>query len=121
VPEFKEILPKYLESLNERGKRSKVYSAHQNIGLELSRILEDPSHTPIYIKFAKNFDHQLLLIAAKNISERENIKNKGAYFTKTWLLNNKFPKKSQNESTSTNLHNPKKRGRKISPPKNSLF
>lgn len=46
----------------------------------LAELLRDEKHKVLYIKLAKEFDEAELLAIAKNVSERRNIKNKGAYF-----------------------------------------
>jgi len=61
---------KYFDILKERFKESRVYKPHQLIGLKL----------------AKTYDNDELLRLAKNLAERKDIDNKGAYFMK--LLNN---------------------------------
>lgn len=74
----------YLDLLNDRAKKSRVYKPYQMAGLALAEILEDPKHKSLYIKLAKLYDNEELLRLAKDISERKNIKNKGAYFMKIW-------------------------------------
>lgn len=70
----------YIKTLGERSKTSKVYQKHQLIGLELAGLLDDDSHKALYIKLAKKYSVEKLISLAKDISERKNIKNKGAYF-----------------------------------------
>ena len=70
----------YQEVLKERKKTSRVYSIHQSVGLEIAELLEDRAHKAIYILFAKNYDRHMLLSLARDISERKNVNNKGAYF-----------------------------------------
>jgi hypothetical protein len=72
----------YLELLKERRADSKVYFRHQSVGLELAEILGDESHKSLYMRLAKSRDHQLLIGLAKDVAERKNIDNKGAYFMK---------------------------------------
>lgn len=78
---FKNFSGDYLKGLTGRASESKVYSAHQEIGLELATILHDRFHKALYIKLAKTHpDHQRLLILAKDIAGRQGVTNKGAYF-----------------------------------------
>ena len=72
----------YLEELNKRSKESKVYSEHQMIGLIIAQSLDDESHKSLYIKLAKEYGPDKLLRLAKSVEERDNVKNKGAYFMK---------------------------------------
>ncbi|MEK7187563.1 MAG: hypothetical protein AAB691_01790 [Patescibacteria group bacterium] len=72
----------FLETLRERGKKSKVYRAYQLIGLEIAEILDDDRHKSLYIKLAKERHASDLLTLAKDVRERRNVKNKGAYFMK---------------------------------------
>jgi len=77
---------KYFDILKERFKESRVYKPHQLIGLMLAEILKDQKHKSLYMKLAKTYDNDELLRLAKNLAERKDIDNKGAYFMK--LLNN---------------------------------
>lgn len=72
----------YLELLRKRAKESKVYSPHQLTGLMIAEILGDEKHKALYIKLAKNNDADTLLKLAKDVADRNNIMNKGAYFMK---------------------------------------
>ena len=71
---------KYLAELRRRGKESHVYRKYQLIGLEISQLLADEAHKALYIKLAKERNGDRLIGIAKDIAERKNIKNKGAYF-----------------------------------------
>ena len=71
---------KYLDLIKERGAKSKVYKKYQSTGLALSEILADPGHKSLYIRLAKTQNEDKLLSLAKDVSGRENVKNKGAYF-----------------------------------------
>jgi hypothetical protein len=73
-------LKDYVKTLRARKGQSRVYQKHQLTGLVLAELLRDEKHKALYIKLAKEFDEAELLAIAKNISERRNIKNKGAYF-----------------------------------------
>ena len=72
----------YLDLLKERVADSRVYFRHQSVGLELAEILKDESHKSLYMRLAKNYDHQALIGLAKDVADRKNIDNKGAYFMK---------------------------------------
>jgi len=72
----------YLKELEKRGKKSKIYTRHQLIGLEIAEILEDEKHKSLYIKLAKEKNPETLLELAKSVAERKKVKNKGAYFMK---------------------------------------
>ncbi len=73
-------MDKYLETLRKRAKESKVYSFHQLVGLDLARILEDDAHKSLYMRLAKTKSPAKLLKLAKDVAERKNVDNKGAYF-----------------------------------------
>ncbi len=77
MPKLKD---KYVTELKRRGKESHVYTKFQLIGLEISQILHDEKHKALYIKLAKDKSPEMLLALAKDIAERSNITNKGAYF-----------------------------------------
>ncbi len=70
----------YLETLKERGKTSRVYRKYQLTGLLIAQLLNDEKHKSLYIKLAKTRNQQKLMSIAKDVSERKNIRNKGAYF-----------------------------------------
>jgi hypothetical protein len=70
----------YLNILKERLKKNRVYKKFQFTGLTLTQILNDEKHKSLYIKLAKKYDEQKLINLAKNVAERKNVKNKGAYF-----------------------------------------
>ena len=74
----------YLNQYKERAKTSRVYRKYQMTGLALAEILEDDKHKSLYIKLAKNGNDEKLIRLAKNVAERKNIKNKGAYFMNLW-------------------------------------
>jgi len=84
----------YLETLKKRAKESKVYSYHQLVGLTLAETLEDDKHKGLYMKLAKLHDSDKLIRLAKDIAERKNIKNKGAYFMKL-LYDGKNPNRKK--------------------------
>jgi hypothetical protein len=70
----------YLNILKERMKKIRVHQKFQFTGLTLAQILNDEKHKSLYIKLAKNRDEQQMISLAKNIAEKKNVKNKGAYF-----------------------------------------
>ena len=70
----------YIEELGRRAKKSRVYKNYQLIGLEIAQMLRDEKHKSLYIKLAKNSNSEKLLIVAKEVAGKKNIKNKGAYF-----------------------------------------
>ncbi len=71
---------KFLEKLKSRRKESHAYKRFQFMGLQLADLLGDKKHKALYIKLAKERDSENLLFLAKQVAERENIRNKGAYF-----------------------------------------
>ena len=73
---------KYLDRVAERKRTGRVTTEHQLTGLELAKLLNDEKHKSLYIKLAKQYKRSWLIGIAKNISEKKNIKNKGAYFMK---------------------------------------
>lgn len=70
----------YFDELKARAKKSRIYKLHQLIGLEVSVILNDDKHKSLYIKLAKELGAEKVLRIAKEVAERKNVKNKGAYF-----------------------------------------
>ncbi len=82
MEKFDDLSGRYLETLTERAKKSKIYKPYQLMGLTLAEILEDNKHKAIYMKMAKKHNNDHLLHLAKKIAERKNIINKGAYFMK---------------------------------------
>jgi hypothetical protein len=73
---------KYIAELKRRGKESRVYRDYQLVGLEIADILRDRSHKALYIKLAKEGNVRQLLGIAKDVAERKDVKNRGAYFMK---------------------------------------
>jgi len=73
---------KYITELKRRAKESHVYRNYQLTGLEIADILHDRSHKSLYIKLAKEGNARRLLAAAKDVAERKDVKNPGAYFMK---------------------------------------
>jgi hypothetical protein len=86
------VKEKYLTELKRRGKESHVYRKYQLVGLEISQILQDEKHKALYIKLAKENDADQLMMLAKDVAERQNVKNKGAYFMTVLKELNTLPK-----------------------------
>lgn len=82
------INKEYLPILTDRAKKSKVYKPYQLTGLSLAELLEDDGHKSLYIRLAKKHNNDYLLRLAKNIAEKKNITNKGAYFMKVFFDKN---------------------------------
>lgn len=74
----------YLNTIKERAKKVRVHKKFQFTGLAIAQLLNDEKHKSLYIGLAKKYDERKLLILAKDIAERENVKNKGAYFMKVF-------------------------------------
>ncbi len=70
----------YFSKLQKRAEKSHVHRRYQLLGLEISRILGDERHKALYIKLAKERGSELLLGIAKDVADRSEVKNKGAYF-----------------------------------------
>ncbi len=70
----------YLKGLRDRHRARRVTREYQLTGLTLAELLGDEAHKALYIKLAKRFDGARLIAVAKDVAERKNIKNKGAYF-----------------------------------------
>lgn len=79
---FKKTTNKYFDVLRDRSKTSRVYKPHQMTGLDLAELLNDPEHKSLYMRLAKFYDNQELIRIAKSLTERKDIRNKGAYFMK---------------------------------------
>ncbi len=72
----------YVKTLKERVKKSRVYVPFQSTGLFLAELLHDQEHKSLYMRIAKMYDNQQLIRIAKDLAERKNIDNRGAYFMK---------------------------------------
>jgi len=70
----------FLEELKDRKKKSKAYSLHQLLGLEVAQLLNDEAHKSLYIRLVKKHPGIDLLALAKDVATRKNVSNKGAYF-----------------------------------------
>ena len=69
-----------MKELKRRAKESHVYRKYQLLGLEISQVLKDEKHKSLYIKLAKENNAERLLQIAKEVAERRDVKNRGAYF-----------------------------------------
>jgi hypothetical protein len=74
-----------MQTLRERSKKSHVYQKHQMVGLMLSEMLDDEAHKALYIKLAKQYDHEDLVSVARSVADKINVKNKGAYFMRVFF------------------------------------
>lgn len=74
------IREKYIAELARRAKESHIYRNYQLVGLEIADILHDRPHKALYIKLAKEGNPRRLLAVAKDVAERKDVKNQGAYF-----------------------------------------
>ena len=82
----------YVAALKQRGARAHVTTEFQLIGLEIALALKDLAHKALYIKYAKEFGSDKMLMLAKDVASRRDIKNLGAYFMKMaqqWRATNK--------------------------------
>ena len=86
MPKFKAA---YLKELSRRAKESHVYRKYQLLGLEISQILGDEKHKSLYIKLAKEKNGDRLIRLAKDVADRKNIRNRGAYFMTLLKTNGK--------------------------------
>ena len=70
----------YLNKLRQRAKESHVYRKYQLLGLEIAQVLQDEKHKSLYIKLAKERGGDRLMAIAKDVADRKEVRNKGAYF-----------------------------------------
>jgi hypothetical protein len=77
----------YLKKLRQRAKESHVYRKYQMLGLEIAQALGDEKHKALYIKLAKERNGEALLRLAKDIADRKNVRNRGAYFMRMMAEN----------------------------------
>lgn len=82
MEDISKLKGEYFKLLKDRSKKSRVYKPHQMTGLSLAEILSDPEHKSLYMRLSKIYDNNELIRLAKNVAERKNIDNKGAYFMK---------------------------------------
>lgn len=90
---LEELNQKYFEKLTERASHSRVYRDYQLVGLQMAEILGDRQYKALYIKLAKEYNHDKLLELVNQIAERDTIRNKGAYFMKVFYANPDYRKK----------------------------
>ena len=86
----------YLDVLRERQAQGRVTTEHQLVGLAIAELLHDEDHKSLYMKLAKEYSANLLLSIAKDIAERENVENPGAYFMKVFYERVNDQKKNEN-------------------------
>lgn len=84
----------YLNKLNEQIKKSRISKKYQLIGLMVADLLNDIKHKALYIKLAKEYDPEKLLAWAKDVSIRNNLDRKGAYFMGILKKEGVFKKKN---------------------------
>lgn len=82
MEDIRKVGKDYFKLLKERSKTSRVYKPHQMTGLALAEILDDREHKSLYMRLSKIYDNHELIRLAKNLAERKNIENRGAYFMK---------------------------------------
>jgi len=71
----------YLDKMKTRRRTSsRVSRSYQLLGLEIADILGDRRHKALYIKLAKEKNPIELLRLAKEVEDKKNVKNIGAYF-----------------------------------------
>lgn len=70
----------YIKTLKDRASKGRVTQQFQLLGLEIATTLRDLSHKALYIKYAKEFGADKMLALAKDIAERRDVANRGAYF-----------------------------------------
>jgi hypothetical protein len=95
MEDIRKVGKEYFKLLKERSKTSRVYKSHQMTGLTLAEILEDQEHKSLYM------NHELIRLA-KNLAERKNIENKGAYFMK--ILQSSDIKKLEEEKPKSTIN-----------------
>lgn len=82
----------YIEELRRRGKKSRVSTKHQLVGLQIAKELGDEKHKSLYMKLAKTGNSAKLQWLAADIADRKNIKKRGAYFMATLMKSEKEAK-----------------------------
>ncbi|HUZ93113.1 MAG TPA: hypothetical protein VNG29_03920 [Candidatus Paceibacterota bacterium] len=83
---------RYLEELKKRGKRSRIYTKHQLLGLQIANELGDNEHKALYMKLAKTGNTAKLQWLAADVADRKNLKKPGAYFMATLMKTEKEAK-----------------------------
>ena len=92
-----------------------MYRKYQLVGLEIADILRDRAHKALYIKLAKEGDARRLMAIAKDVAERTEVKNHGAYFMRV-VMSSAVPGRMGNPDSKKKAPNPRPAGmkRKIS-------
>lgn len=80
---------KYLDGIRERGKKSRISTKHQLVGLRISEELDDPKHKALYMKLAKQGNSTRLEWLAADVADRKNLRKPGAYFMATLMKTEK--------------------------------
>jgi hypothetical protein len=70
----------YLGTLKDRASKARITQQFQLLGLEIATTLRDLSHKALYIKYAKELGADKMLALAKDIAQRRDVANRGAYF-----------------------------------------
>ncbi len=70
----------YIQELRRRTSESHAYKSYQLTGLEIANILEDWEHKSLYMRLAKERGESKMMQLAKEVAEKKNVENKGAYF-----------------------------------------
>lgn len=99
----------YMKELRRRSKESRVYKKYQLTGLLIAKALHDEKHKSLYIKMAKNGNSQKLLWLAKDVADRSNIQNRGAYFMAALMRTEKEARAWLKPQRAA--HEPKRRSR----------
>ncbi len=86
----------YLAKLKTRQKTSHIYENYQLDGLEVAKLLNDDKHKSLYIKLAKEHGGEKLRRIARDVADRDEVMNKGAYFMR--LITGK------NDNARPNIH-----------------
>ena len=76
-----------METLRARHKNKRISQEFQQAGIDIAEILGDVKHKALYIKLAKEYDFRALFRLAKDVAERQGVRNKGAYFMKLFYEN----------------------------------
>lgn len=71
---------RYIKTLKDRASKARITKQFQLLGLEIATTLRDLSHKALYIKYAKELGADKMLALAKDIAERRDVANRGAYF-----------------------------------------
>lgn len=96
---MEQMASKYLEELRKRARTSKIYRKYQLLGLEIATALGDDAHKALYMKLAKQGNGEWLLTIAKDVAQKKNVDNKGAYFMAIIQKNQKEKKQHARRNT----------------------